>query len=370
MLLPIIIFVVLLGLLVFIHELGHFLAAKRIGAAVEEFGFGFPPRLFGIKRGGTIYSINWIPLGGFVKIKGELGDQSGDPQSFSSKTTGQRAFVLVAGVAMNFLLAVVLYTIGFKIGLPQTFDDSQPLPANLQSAKVVIAQVAAGSAAEEVGLKLGDQILTLDGQPIERPAEVQDYLTSHRQQVVAMQIERGSEDLTYQVQARPLDGSPAPVIGIGFVLTGIVSYGWGQSLVNGFSTTYFVAINILRSFGQIITSLLTTGGAGLDVAGPIGVAVLTSDVVRLGFIYLLNFAAILSVNLGIINILPIPALDGGRLLFVIIEKLKGRPVNQKVEGLSHNLGFILMIALLLIISFHDVARYGGRIWEGLRSFFS
>ncbi len=369
MLIPLVTFIVILGLLVFVHELGHFLMAKKFGIEVEEFGFGFPPKIFGIKRGETTYTLNWIPLGGFVKIKGELGNDATDERSFSAKPAFKRVLVIVAGVIMNFAFAFVLYTIGYMAGLPQALDESQLNNPNVRDVSVVISDVAPGSAADKAGIALGDKIIALDGQKFVDLDQTEKYLASNNTKPIVFELTRANQTVNLTIQAETLNGSAQPLIGIGMIKTGIIRYNFFAAIGRGFITTLVVMQNIIFAFAFLIKSLLTTGTVGMDLSGPVGVAVLTGDVVRLGWIYVLNFAAILSVNLGIINVLPFPALDGGRLLFIIIEKIKGSPVNEKIEGLVHTIGFSLLILLLLVVTYQDIVKYGARIVGGLTSMF-
>lgn len=366
MLVTIITFVVILGVLVFVHELGHFAMARRFGIKVDEFGFGFPPRIFGIKKGETIYSINWIPLGGFVKIKGEGGEGRDEQDSFAAKPAWKRVLVLSAGVLMNFLLAFVLYTTGHIVGLPQQITDAEASQLQLRDSHVVIAEVAPDSAASKAGLQLGDWIITLDGQPMATVDGTQRYIAEHNKQSIQFVVDRQGSQQQLAITPAQLGQAGEPVVGIGLTRTAIVQYNFFQAIWQGLLTTWAVMLSILSAFGLLLKSLVTTGGAGADLSGPIGVAVITGQVVKLGWSYVLSFAAILSINLGIVNILPFPALDGGRILFVIIEKIKGKPVNERIEQIAHTVGFSLLIALMIFITYQDVLRYGAKILENLK----
>src|SRR3989338_7557980 len=180
--------IVVLSLLVFVHELGHFVMAKRMGMKVEEFGFGFPPRAFGIKRGETTYSINWIPLGGFVKIKGESGSERQDPDSFASKPAWKRFVVLIAGVAMNLVLAAVLLSVGFMSGLPSVIDEATPASARIQNEAIQVLRVVPGSPAEEAGIPVGAKIAAIDGRVFETAKEARDYIGSRETNVVQFTV--------------------------------------------------------------------------------------------------------------------------------------------------------------------------------------
>lgn len=380
----VLIFIIILGLLVFVHELGHFFVARRNGVRAEEFGFGFPPRILGLYKGknrkesaspaagwrivwgsrevkseDTIYSINWIPLGGFVKIMGEDGDEKKDPKSFSSKPPFARMRILAAGVAMNFLLAAVLLSIGYFVGIPQAVEDAAA--GNLKNEKIQIIDTIPGSPAEQMGIKIGDQIIgavAANNQvaKFSTVEDVQNFINVRKGQEIKLDIKRGND--TLELSGIPRTDFPASegALGISLVKTAEVSYPWYDAIWRGAKSTVDLAGLIIVAFGGLLWKLVMGRSVGMDVSGPVGIAVLTGQVAKLGFIYILQFTALLSVNLAIINILPIPALDGGRILFILIEKLKGRPVSQKFEQRAHNIGFALLITLMLLVTARDVAR--------------
>lgn len=395
--LTILIFVVVLGVLVFVHELGHFLVARMNGIKADEFGFGFPPRMVGVykdettkkwriligekeielprfllqilgglvqspgpsernegKISNTIYSLNWIPLGGFVKIKGEDRGSVQDPDSFASRSAWTRIKVLGAGVAMNFLLAWVLFSIVLMLGFPEQVDPNHR--AQYEKTDVQILQVQPKTPADEIGLKAGDILLTLDAKPVTSLQFVSDYIREHRGQSIAVSVNRGGDQLTLTGTPRLTTPEGEGALGITFSETAIVSYPWYQAIQLGFQQTYLKTAEILGALGGMIAGLFTGVKTEMDIAGPIGIVSLTKQMSDLGLTYLLYFAAILSINLGIINILPIPALDGGRILFVLIEKIKGSPVSTNIEGYIHQIGFILLILLMLLVTLKDILR--------------
>lgn len=365
MFLTLVVFIFILGLLVFVHELGHFVAARKNGVKVEEFGFGFPPRIFGVKRGETIYSINWIPLGGFVKIKGEAGEYKEDADSFVHKKIWQRALILASGVLMNFVLAAVLLSFGFMIGLPQVVDGDLG-PAKVRDAKIQIVQILGGTPAEEANLKTGDTILSIDGQKIERIDGFQNYLAGKVGSRVKFVFERDGVNFEKEITPVVLAETGRGGIGIGLLKSGIVSYPWYFALWKGAESTVLFTREILIALYELIKNLIITQKVAVDLSGPVGIAVLTGQVARMGFIYLLQFTALLSINLAVINFLPFPALDGGRLLFLAIEKIRRRPVSQKIENLIHNIGFALLMILILLVTYRDVVRFGDKfagLWE-------
>ena len=354
MLSTIVIFILILGLLIFVHEFGHFIVAKRKGLLVREFGFGFPPRLFGIKKGETTYSINLIPLGGFVKILGEEGEEKGNPRSFASQSVKIRAIIVVAGVLMNFLLACVLLSIGFKIGLPQVVDS---LNGKVRQEKIQIAMISEGSPAQAIGLSVGDEIAEINGQKFTKVEEIQKVISEKAGEEITLKIKRGAEILEKKVIPRKAPPEGEGALGVGLVKTGIVSYPWYQAIWKGTATTFSITGVILITFYEIIKNLIIGEKIVAELAGPVGIAVMTGQVAKMGFVYILQFTAVLSINLAIINILPFPALDGGRLLFLCIEKVRGRPVSRKIENLIHTIGFILLILLMLFVTFRDISRF-------------
>ncbi|MDP2709075.1 MAG: RIP metalloprotease RseP [bacterium] len=377
MLLTIITFIIVLSILVFAHELGHFLTARRFGVRAEEFGFGFPPRAFGLYKsvngswkpvwGGrevsdaadTIYSINWLPLGGFVKIKGENGDGENEPDSFASRPIWQRAVMLSAGVIMNVALAAVLISAGFMAGLPQALDGTLDSRARVSDQKIQVVQVVNNSPAELAGLMIGDTIVSIDGQKFSNFEELQSYVGANTGSPLAYKIERSGEIIDEKITPELLADTGRGGIGVGITETGIVSYPWHIAIIEGVKTTFFLLWAIIVAFYELIKGLIFGQGVTADLAGPVGIATLTGQVARLGFVYLLQFTALLSINLAVINFFPFPALDGGRVLFLIIEKIKGSPVKREVEGAIHNIGFALLMLLVLIVTFRDVSRFSG-----------
>ncbi len=368
MLSTLLIFLAVLSLLVFIHEFGHFLTARLMGIKVEEFGFGFPPRLWGWRRGQTIYSLNWIPVGGFVRLKGETGEASGEPDSYLSQSVTRRGLIVISGVLMNFLLAFGLFTIGLMIGLPQT-TDQLPAGARVRDRQAAIGRVLPDSPAEKAGLKAGDLIMTIDDQSLVEIRTIQAYLSAVRKEEVRMNVRRLGEEIRVAVKPEILSEIGKPGIGVGLFEVGIVSFPWYFAPVRGAQLTVSLTSEILRAFGHVFGRLVTSGELAVDVSGPVGIAVLTGRAAALGFAYLLQFAAILSLNLAIINFLPFPALDGGRFLFLILEKTCRRPVPRRVEMVIHQLGFALLLTLVIIVTYRDLARFSGTILGGLRQLF-
>ena len=358
--LTLIIFIIVLSVLIFVHEFGHFIVAKRAGMRVEEFGFGFPPRLWGVKKGKTVYSINWIPFGGFVKIFGEDGKGKNDPRGFSSAKARIRAAVTVAGVVMNFLLAVVLLSVGNAVGLRVgLIDEVQTKQA--KDVKVQIIQVAASSPAEKAGLMILDEIVGFRAGEkeilIKNVDEVQDFISQNKGREITILLRSGKEqkEKTLTPRSNPPPGEGA--LGISLAATGIIRYPWYQAVSRGVTDSVFVLQNTAIGYGTILKSLFTTGKAGAELSGPIGIAVITGQAARLGFTYLMQFVALISINLVVLNIIPFPALDGGRLLFIVIEKLKGSPVPRRVENAVNAFGFALLILLMIYVTTKDIVKF-------------
>lgn len=353
------VFIIILGLIVFVHELGHFIVAKRAGMRVEEFGFGFPPRIFGIKRGDTVYSINWIPLGGFVKIKGENGEGENDTDSFISKSLPRRAAVMLAGVTMNVVLAFVLLSFGYMIGIPQALD-APKAGAIVDSTTVRIGGVLPGSPAEKAGLKTDDVVLGMNGSAPENADALRQMIRSGSGDVKVKILRSGTES---EIVAIPEILKETGVRGLGLELfdVGNVRYPWYLAPVRGAEATLSMLVSIATSFYGLIAGIFAGAGVPAGVSGPVGIAVYTGDAVKIGFRYLIEFTAFLSLNLAVLNIVPFPALDGGRFLFIIIEAIRRRPVSRRVEGIVHQVGFALLMLLILAVTYRDLLRYSGAI---------
>lgn len=379
-----ILFVLILSVLVLVHEWGHFYAARKSGMKVYEFGVGFPPRACGIYKdpktkkwkfvsgkgesslketvGGekreeeypsTLYSINWLPLGGFVKIKGENGEDGKDPDSFGYHKTWKKAVVLVAGVTMNFVLAAALLGIGFFIGLPTDVSQGAPEGAILVDAPAVLIQsVVDDSPADVAGLTLGDKIVAIDGIPINSSAQMIESVRSSSGSI-ELSIERTGEAML--INLTPVE-TQAGVKQVGALLAeaAVIKYPWYLSLWKGVEGAWFGLINVFVGFFLLIKGLILGQGLAFEVAGPVGIANIIGQSAKLGVHYLINVTAMISLSLAAINILPIPALDGGRLLFVLIERFTGKPVPMKYEQAAHTIGFLALMALIVVVTYRDV----------------
>ncbi len=351
-LLAIIAFVAIIAVLVLSHEFGHFIVAKKSGMKVDEFGFGFPPRIFGMKKGETTYSLNWIPLGGFVKIAGEDNSEHDDPRSFVNKSFWQRLSVLVAGIVMNFLLAAVLFAIGAAIGVPATYNPGDQLPkhATLRVQGVTVTEIQPGTPAATAGIAEGDVILSVNGQTFANANDTVSYLQTQIGQTAHLTLQRNNQTISKDVYDRPNPPAGQGAIGIAVSDVGILKFKWYAAPLEGVRQTWFTITDTISGLYGLIRS-----GAGFSsLGGPVKIAQLTGQATALGIIYVLQFAAFLSVNLGILNAIPFPALDGGRVLFLVIEKIRRKRNNPNVEGWVNTVGFFLLLGLILVISAHDI----------------
>jgi regulator of sigma E protease len=372
MFLTIITFVLVLSLLVFVHEFGHFWVARRFGLKPKEFGFGFPPRAIGYYKnkegkwktvkGGkdpedaddTIYSINWLPLGGFVNLE-EDEDPGDEPNHFSKLPVYQRGLILVAGVTMNIILAAFLISFGFMIGLPQSTGDLGE-NAQISDQKVQILEVLPDSPAEVAGVEIGDVIVAIDGEIIKDNNQIQSIVRENVGESLAYSLKRTDKNIEKQIIPVVIEETGEGGIGVSIVETGIVRYPFFVAIWEGIKTTALITWFIVGAFYDLIAGLITGQGASIEVGGPIRIAEITGDAVRMGMSYLIQFTALLSINLAIINIFPFPALDGGRIIFLIIEKIKGGPVSKRVEAAIHQAGMILLMLLMVLVVYKDIAR--------------
>lgn len=382
MLVTIFIFIIILGLLVFVHEAGHFIVAVRNGIKADEFGFGFPPRMFGfykdettgkykfvwgnkdVQSQNTLFSMNWLPLGGFVRIKGEDG-HSHDPDSFAGKSAWIRVKVLGAGVFMNFIFAWLLVSIVLMIGFPQAIDSSNR--AQYANTKIYITNVLKDTPAGKMGLQAGDQVVAIDDTVVKGLEDVSAIIKSKQGTEITIEVNRLGKELKLRGTPRVNPPENEGALGIGFTETAIVKLGFFQAIYQGALNTYEMTKQILVALGRMFGMLFGGDKVAVDVTGPVGIVYMTKQMSDLGFVYLLQFAAILSINLGIVNILPFPALDGGRIFFILIEKFKGRPVSQKVEMALHQIGFLLLLLLMAFITVRDFSQF--QLLEKISRFF-
>jgi regulator of sigma E protease len=415
---PIIAFIVIFGALVFFHELGHLIFAKRAGILCREFAIGFGPKVFSFKKNETVYTVRLLPLGGFVRMAGEdpevievkpgqvVGlelDRNGNVnkiiinhkdeypnarmieveeadlehrmyitgyvdqneeklerfsvnepaffvvdhqeiqiapyhRQFVAKTLGQRTMTILAGPLMNFVLAFAVFLI---IGLLQGYPVDKP----------IIGELTKEGAAKEAGLRQGDIVLSIDGEPMKTWTQIVNIIRSHPEEKLLFKIQRDGKvmDVTVIPEAKKVQGETIGLIGV----YGPMEKSVFGSLKQGMLETYYWTKEILGGLGQLVT-----GQFKLDMlSGPVGIAVSTGKVAQSGIYYLMKWGAILSINLGIVNLLPLPALDGGRLLFFAIEALRGKPIDRQKEGMVHFIGFALLMLLMLVVTWNDIQKF-------------
>ncbi len=358
MIFTIILFIAVLGVLVFAHEFGHFIAAKRAGVRVDEFGFGFPPRVWGKQVGETLYSINLIPLGGFVRVWGEDGDGNDDPRSFVQKPFFVRQGILLAGVAMNFVLAIFLFSLIYVIGVPSSVSDDAAIP----DARVFISGVAPGSPAEEAGLRTNDMITSISVRGAEyavtKVTETQQVIAGHAGMTLGMEILRGKERTHIEVTPRVSPPEGEGPLGVQLLRAGTVMYPWYEAPWRGFWTATSMSITLVEGTAAIFGQLFTTGTLHEGVGGPLAIFYFTGQASALGFANLLSFMAIISLNLMILNALPIPALDGGRAFIALLERLRNKNFSQRALVLVNGTAFVLLLAFATMVTIlRDLPRY-------------
>jgi regulator of sigma E protease len=364
----ILIFIVVLVVLILVHELGHFIVAKRCGIRVDEFGIGFPPKITGKTFGETEYTLNWLPIGGFVKIWGEdptedysaLGDEGS--RSFVQKPRYVQAAVLVAGVLMNVLLAFVLFSTAFMMGTP-TLVDEDAVTAQDPAPRLVVTSVMPGSPAAEV-LKPNDEIIGVEraGEQLAsdryvRPSAVSSFIAASNGQRVTLTIVRRGEQLTASVV--PVEGlipsePTRPLAGFTMGLASIQRLSPFVAIQQAGISTYEGLVMIVVGLGTLVHDLVLGHADLSSIAGPVGIVEYVGDAASFGFASLLTFTALISLNLAVINLLPIPALDGGRLLFVIVEAVTRRPIKPAFATRANQIGFVFLLALMALVTFHDV----------------
>ncbi len=340
-------FFFVLAIVVIAHELGHFATAKACGVKVDEFGIGFPPRIIAVKYGETEYSLNWVPLGGFTKMAGE--EDPNIERSLASKSIGKRLLVLSAGSIMNFILPFLLLTMAFMI------------PHDIVTGNVSVVEVVADSPAETAGIEAGDNILEINGKPINNTADISRYIQMNLGNEISILLERsdGSKD-TVTVVPRwnppPGDGSVGFSIRTDNAAIEKRSYNPWVAFQKGATE----AFETMVLFKNGILSMFIDTSSTADLVGPVGIAQITGQVAQAGISPLLEWTAFFSLNLAIINLLPLPALDGGRIIFVLLEWIRrGKKVSPETEGKIHFLGFALLIMLMVAITFQDIGRIIG-----------
>ncbi len=346
--------------LLVIHEFGHFIAAKRFGIEVEEFGVGLPPRLFGKKFGGTLYSLNLLPFGAFVKIPSLDGEKERRGKS-ENVLAWKKAVILLAGIFSFWVIGIILLTIVFSLGTSRAISDEETGPF-LEPPKVQIAAVSSSSPAEIAGIRAGDVVRGLKAEDyqlsVDKVKEIQEFIEDYKGEEVILLIGRGQDDFEAVLVPRMVSPEGEGSIGVILVRTTEMSYSFFQAFIEGISTAAGLTAAIVVGLAEVIMNLIKGQGLppGIQFMGPIGMGALVAQAVQVGLSYYLQFIAMISIYLAVFNLLPIPALDGGRLLFLVIEKIKGCPVNQKIEQNITAGFFILFLVLMALVTVKDIIR--------------
>ncbi len=373
----ILVFIITLLILVVLHEFGHFFAAKRFGIKVLEFGFGIPPRIFGKKYGETLVSLNWLPFGGFVRLLGEDEvDQEvlDNKRSFAAQNVWKRIVVVVAGVFMNLLLAWVLFWIilafsGFKAEIPVAPNTSpQFIGANTSKENlIIIGNIAKGSPAEKAGIKAGDRVIALNDNFIKNRDELVTETRAKAGQVVKLTLSDIDKTNYKNVEVTPRQNPPKGegALGVGIESQELVTLEYRSTLQKILSGPVH-SLNLITYSYQVLASLISTSVAEKDfspvsqtVAGPVGITSLLGYILDIKdpIIPYLTFLAMLSLNLAVINVLPFPGLDGGRLLFLVIEAITRKKVNATVEKYVHTVGLVVLIGLIILVTISDIRKF-------------
>ncbi|NBI07895.1 RIP metalloprotease RseP [Senegalia massiliensis] len=322
--------IIIFFIVVLVHEFGHFATAKLVGIKVQEFSIGMGPRITKFNKGETEYSLRILPIGGYVKMEGE-DEKSDDERSFSNKSPISRILVLASGAIMNFLLALIIFfVISIVIGSPTT----------------IIDKVTENGPADTVGIKSGDEIVSINNEKIENWQESKDIITNAEDEI-NITVLRDEKSLSFSLTPEK-DENDNKLIGI--------SSKTRPSFIGSIKYAFNNLIFIISLMFDFIKMALTGNVSTSDVAGPIGVVQLIGETTKYGFLSVLNLAAFININLGFFNLLPIPALDGSRILFILIELLRGKPLDPEKEGMIHFIGFALLMALMIFISYNDLSR--------------
>ncbi|HVZ75899.1 MAG TPA: site-2 protease family protein [Candidatus Paceibacterota bacterium] len=363
-----VIFILILAALILVHELGHFSVAKFFGIKVEEFGIGFPPRLLYIRKGETVYSINLLFFGGFVKIFGEdAAEGKGNPRSFASKSRWIQAAVIVAGICMNILFAWLALSVGYMAGLPTSVDHEGF--GTVTNSQVMVTAVLPNSPAQSAGLAPQDVIekaqtsdASLDVRTLNTNMQAQvvrNFIADHGSQSVILTILRDGEEKTFL--AKPVSGLVEGKMAIGVELddVGVLKLSPPLALAQGAILTYGMTVSTAEGLGTFFWQIIRGAADFGSVAGPIGIASIGSQAVSQGFSDVVVLTALISINLAIINLLPIPGLDGGRLFIILIEGIIRRTINPRITNIITIGGMAALIILMLVVSYHDVLRLIG-----------
>lgn len=362
----IILFLAVLFVLILVHEWGHFIVAKKTGMRVDEFGIGFPPKLFGVKKGETEYTLNALPIGGFVRIWGENYDEEREhivetngSRAFSARPKWAQVLVLIAGVTMNIVFAWFLFSLALMIGVPSAASDDEIT----DSTSLTIMGVLPDSPAEQAGIPIGATVLSLSTaeETIERPSPIsfKDFIVNNSDQEVTVRYRKGADETQVVMRAQSglvADDEDRPAIGVSLSYTKIVQEPIFKALYMGAASTWDALIAISKGLAGLLTQTFKGTADFSQVAGPIGIAGLVGDAAEFGWTSLMLFTAMISLNLAVINLLPVPALDGGRLLFVLIEAITKRDIPAVWAMRVNFVGFGFLMLLMLLVTYGDVLK--------------
>lgn len=357
MLLTIIAFIFVIGILITVHEIGHFVAAKWSGIKVEEFALGFPPRIASFKKGETQYTIGLLPFGGYVKMLGEE-DVSKDPRSFGNQTPGKRFLVSIAGVIMNFVLAWVLLVIGFSVGMTPLATPSDQVPGTRVKSQVFVAEVMKDSPADKAGLQPGDELISASSASgsvdFKSLSDVSSFTKNNLGKEVKIELKRSNDNM--EKTATISSNADAP-LGVGILDQAVVRVPIYLAPWVALKEMWAIMKVMFSFLGSFFGLLFSKAEISNQVGGPVAIFNLSGAAARAGAMALLQFIALLSINLGLVNILPFPGLDGSRAFFIILEKIFGKRVlKEESENIIHNVGFLLLIALIIAITYKDIVK--------------
>lgn len=336
----IILTIIVLSVLILVHEWGHFMAARRVGIPVYEFSLGFGYRLLHYKKNGVVYSLRMFPIGGFVQMAGEQPDDMDNPEGYNNRTPLEKIRVAFAGPFMNFVLAVLIFIYSYAfIGVPTSVKE------------VIIGGLIAGEPAAEAGLKQDDRILSVDGKEVKSWSEFTAIIQKSNNKPLELKIDRKGQIIYKTVTPRKSEQSSTPKIGaynkVIYEKQGVLT-----SVKLGFVRTYDFTVLMVQSLGMLFSGAASAS----DLAGPVGITVMVGEAAQGGMLYLLAFMAFLSINLGVLNLLPIPALDGSRIMFAVIEAVRRKPIAPEKEGFIHWIGFMFLMLLIVLVTYNDIVR--------------